>query len=185
MPKFYTSVILLRNHSKEIGEKQFSVFGSRWGQNSPLMHIPLYQWGFNQVLVAVMNEIFHKNVIGEFQYIFYLNFLSYAFLEKKYSRKHSRHAYLDLWCKSQVPAKKTKSLSCFETNFRDVLTPILISDGYTKEVVLPNSGTIDPDTVQPGLDVIKLKYSLKLEIKRKDWLLADTCPQAAIHSALF
>ena len=146
MPKFYTSVILLRNQSKEIGEKQFSVFGSRGSQNSPLMHIPLYHWGFNQVLVAVMNEIFHKNVFGEFQCIFlHLNFLSYAFLEKKYSRKHSRHAYLDLWCKSQVPAKKTKSLSCFETNFRDVITPIHISDGYTKEIVLSDSGTIDPD----------------------------------------
>ena len=29
MPKFYTSVILLVNQSKEIGEKQFSVFVSR------------------------------------------------------------------------------------------------------------------------------------------------------------
>ena len=42
MRKFYTSVILLINQSKEIGEKQFSVFGSRGGQNSPLMHVPLY-----------------------------------------------------------------------------------------------------------------------------------------------
>ena len=38
---FPTSVILLINQSKEIGEKQFSVFGSRGGQNSPLMHVPL------------------------------------------------------------------------------------------------------------------------------------------------
>ena len=37
----------------------------------------------------------------------------------------------------------------------------------------------------PGLEVIKLKYSLKLKIKRIDWLLADTCPQAANHCALF
>ena len=35
----------------------------------------------------------------------------------------------------------------------------------------------------PGLEVINLKYSLKLEIKRNDWLLADT--QAANHCALF
>ena len=27
----------------------------------------------------------------------------------------------------------------------------------------------------PGLEVIKLEYSLKLKIKRNDWLLADTC----------
>ena len=37
----------------------------------------------------------------------------------------------------------------------------------------------------PGLEVKKLEYSLKLKIKRSDWLLVDTCPQAANHSALF
>ena len=36
-----------------------------------------------------------------------------------------------------------------------------------------------------GLKVIKLEYSLKLKIKRNDWLLADTCPQAADYCALF
>ena len=39
MPKLYTSVILYQ--SKEICEKQFSVLGSREGQNGLLMHIPL------------------------------------------------------------------------------------------------------------------------------------------------
>ena len=37
----------------------------------------------------------------------------------------------------------------------------------------------------PGLEVIKFEYSLRLEIKRNDWLLADMCPQAASHCALF
>ena len=37
----------------------------------------------------------------------------------------------------------------------------------------------------PGLEVIKLEYSLKLKIKRNDWLLSDTCPQAANHCAIF
>ena len=37
----------------------------------------------------------------------------------------------------------------------------------------------------PDHEVIKLEYSLKLKIKRNDWLLADTCPQAANHLALF
>ena len=37
----------------------------------------------------------------------------------------------------------------------------------------------------PGLEVIKLEYILRLKIKRNDWLLADTCPQAANHCALF
>ena len=39
---------------------------------------------------------------------------------------------------------------------------------------------------RPGLKVIKLQYSLKLKIQCNDWLLADTCPQAANHHrALF
>ena len=41
MPKINTSVILLINQSKEICEKQFSVFGSKGDQISPLMHVPL------------------------------------------------------------------------------------------------------------------------------------------------
>ena len=42
--------------------------------------------------------------------------------------------------------------------------------------------TIDVST---DLEVIKLEYNLKLKIKRNDWLLADTCPQAANPCALF
>ena len=37
----------------------------------------------------------------------------------------------------------------------------------------------------PGLEVIKLEFILRLKIKRNDWLLADTCPQAANHCDLF
>ena len=33
--------------------------------------------------------------------------------------------------------------------------------------------------------VIKLEFILRLKIKRTYWLLADTCPQAANHFALF
>ena len=44
--------------------------------------------------------------------------------------------------------------------------------------------------ILPGPEVINLlEYSLKLKIKRNDWLLVDTCtdtcPQAANHSGLF
>ena len=35
------------------------------------------------------------------------------------------------------------------------------------------------------LEVIKLEFILKFKIKRDDWLLADTCPQAANHCSLF
>ena len=41
MPEFYTWAILLVNQEDETGEKQLSVFGSKGGQNSPLMHVPL------------------------------------------------------------------------------------------------------------------------------------------------
>ena len=36
-----------------------------------------------------------------------------------------------------------------------------------------------------GLEVMNLEYSLRLKVKRNDWLLADTCPQAANQCALF
>ena len=61
MPKFYTSVILLINQSKEICEKQFSVFGSKGGQISPLMHIPLYLNGgipFKSLEQNILNKPF-------------------------------------------------------------------------------------------------------------------------------
>ena len=33
--------------------------------------------------------------------------------------------------------------------------------------------------------VIKLKFVLKLKIKRTNWLIADTCPKTDDHCALF
>ena len=36
-----------------------------------------------------------------------------------------------------------------------------------------------------GLEIIKIENSLKLKIKRNDWLLGDICLQAANHCALF
>ena len=39
--------------------------------------------------------------------------------------------------------------------------------------------------INTGLEVIKLEFILKLKIKCNDWLLADTCPQAANRCALF
>ena len=35
------------------------------------------------------------------------------------------------------------------------------------------------------LEVKKLEFILRLKIKCNDWLLADTCPQAANHCPLF
>ena len=53
----------------------------------------------------------------------------------------------------------------------------------SRSVLVSSCGQRNSD--QTGLEVIKLKYSLRLKIKRNDWLLADTCPQAANHCALF
>ena len=44
---------------------------------------------------------------------------------------------------------------------------------------------VDGKYKEPGLQVIKLGIILRLKIKRTVWLLADTCPQAANHCALF
>ena len=55
MPEFYTWTILLINQLGEIGEKQFSVFGSRGGQIFPLnAHTPLANWflrSFVEILI--------------------------------------------------------------------------------------------------------------------------------------
>ena len=50
---------------------------------------------------------------------------------------------------------------------------------YDKE--MPQLLTTD----QPGLEVIKREFILRLKIKCNDWLIADTCPQSANHCALF
>ena len=39
--------------------------------------------------------------------------------------------------------------------------------------------------ITSGLEVRKLEYSLRLKIKRNDWLLVDTCPHAANHCSSF
>ena len=39
--------------------------------------------------------------------------------------------------------------------------------------------------MNPGLEVIKLEFILKLKVKHNEWLLADKCPQAANHYTLF
>ena len=64
--------------------------------------------------------------------------------------------------------------------------PILSIANISFNVVCGNKIIVKFLNLQnPGLEVIKLEYSLKLKIKRNDWLLADTCPQAANHCAVF
>ena len=44
---------------------------------------------------------------------------------------------------------------------------------------------VDNKGADLGLEVIKLEFILRLKIKLNDWLIADTCPQAANHYVLF
>ena len=46
-------------------------------------------------------------------------------------------------------------------------------------------GVTHVETQKTGPKVIKLEYSLRLKIKRNDWLLVDMCQQAANHCTLF
>ena len=80
-------------------------------------------------------------------------------------------------------------------------TPVLLSDRLTHQLDEVRKGSHevakgqnkksdkDRETIQsstkPGLDVIKLEFILKLNIKHNDWLLADTCSQAVNHCTLF
>ena len=59
-------------------------------------------------------------------------------------------------------------------------TPTIYSQPICKVLIYLNENCWGYRWYKPGLEVIKLTYSLRLRIKRNDWLLADTCPQAEI-----
>ena len=53
--------------------------------------------------------------------------------------------------------------------------PVAIMTLGLVQVLYSYSVTVSPCVMQcPGLEVIKFEYSLRLKIKRNDWLLADT-----------
>ena len=54
MPGFCTWIILLINQSEKHGEKQFSVFGSRGGQISPLMHA-VFAYDVDRITDRIVN----------------------------------------------------------------------------------------------------------------------------------
>ena len=62
MLEIYTWAILLKNQYDEIGEKQISVFGPKGGQNSPLMHVPLYH--FPHICTRVMAFDLSQNFVS-------------------------------------------------------------------------------------------------------------------------
>ena len=63
--------------------------------------------------------------------------------------------------------------------------PWELQDGDDLTIVAQSLEELLVKTKTPSLEVKKLEYSLRLKIKCNDWLLADTCPQAANHRALF
>ena len=60
-----------------------------------------------------------------------------------------------------------------------------LSRRHFKKCVSINSPLTHSDHHRVWLEVKKLEYSLRLKIKRNDWLLVDKCPQAANHCTLF
>ena len=82
---------------------------------------------------------------------------------------------------SRSKAKLEKRVYVNELDVVSQLLYVLIENTPNHNVYL------QPDLCRSraGPQVIKLEYSLKLKIKRNDWLLVDRCPQAANHCALF
>ena len=79
-------------------------------------------------------------------------------------------------CCYSVKGRSTKNQNV------NVSTEVVLLRAITKAVLNAN---INPkrELTLPGLKVINFEYSFRLKIKRNDWLLVDTCPQAANHCA--
>ena len=90
----------------------------------------------------------------------------------------------DLQCLLPFLLMKTESW-LFYFNYVLAVLWLLLFSAFSSRCRGSVSGLWSMIVSFPGLEVIKLEYSLKLKIKRNDWLLADTSPQAANHCALF
>ena len=62
-----------------------------------------------------------------------------------------------------------------------ILNMLLISDEYS--VSIKSIGNCHGFTSKCIFDLASREFILRLKIKRNDWMLADTCPQAANHCA--
>ena len=73
----------------------------------------------------------------------------------------------------------TRKKVCGEIHsiFRVTSMPIRICkySKYQAMVLMRLAGEYNIEWIQPGLEVIKLEFILRLKIKRNDWLLKDTC----------
>ena len=91
---------------------------------------------------------------------------------------------------------RTTQFSWNEIVYISIKNRLLVSNDVKFELIILNDNKVYLELIayipieyhaeqSPGLEVIKLDYSLKLKIKRNDWLLADTCTRAAYHCTLF
>ena len=83
MPDFYTWAILLINKEDEISEKQLSVFGSRGGQNSPLMHVLLSSYVAEISVLIYVSDVKKDLSLQNFN-SFLTCFNNVHFLREKY-----------------------------------------------------------------------------------------------------
>ena len=88
------------------------------------------------------------------------------------------------WITEALPIPVTALIPVFMFPIIGLLSVKEASQQYVN-VSIPWVGLQSMIVTCPGLEVIKLGYSLRLKIKHNDWLLADTCPQAANHCTLF
>ena len=91
-----------------------------------------------------------------------------------------------------VPGKVNKNFKLVLNVMRpDLVESLLLTNllctriSRTHEILLLIFITDQQSLSQTKPEVRKLKFILKLKIKCNDWLLADTCPQAANHCTLF
>ena len=81
-------------------------------------------------------------------------------------------------CGSSMQVKNTTECSCAFCNIFTCIKRLLVLKTYCFL-------SFFKWPLKTSLEVIKLELILRLIILRNDWLLADTCPQAANHCALF
>ena len=63
MPEFYTSVIVLTNQSKEICEKQFSVWAPKEAKLAPYLNFLYTIFNFKRDRFCALNDVIHVRTL--------------------------------------------------------------------------------------------------------------------------
>ena len=99
---------------------------------------------------------------------------------------HAVWSSATLWCDASllvVSAMCIASLSTMPTGGMPHYMPYLWSVA-TATGIFTSQVQTEEGSYKSGIEVITLEYSIKLKIKRNDWLLAE-CHQATNHCGLF